>query len=212
MVPLQGGVPYEGDGRQETLPFRRLFLVVLRSRRSRAQRAVCRPASEAMVGKRGHIELLLLALLHAVTGWQSRAVQSGLSSTHKSAWMPQMLSKRKGSSIPPISSAFFEPLGSPANYSALIESAPADSISVVKFQAPYCRTCRASSPLLDRIAKQHPQARFYSMDLVRNGKAAGERMNRFFKERGINQMPYVEIFLGSECIETEVVPPSALGR
>ena len=111
---------------------------------------------------------------------------------------------------PPIQSQFFRPLGSPANFTALIDGAAPDSVSVIKFQAPYCRTCRASSPLLDRVAKQYPQARYYSMDLVRNGKAAGERMNRFFKERGVKLMPYIEIYYGSECIDTEVVPPSAL--
>lgn len=117
---------------------------------------------------------------------------------------------KQGSGPPPIQSQFFRPLGSPANFTALLDDAAPDSVSVIKFQAPYCRTCRASSPLLDRVAKQYPQARFYSMDLVRNGKAAGERMNRFFKERGVKLMPYIEIYYGSECIDTEVVPPSAL--
>jgi hypothetical protein len=40
------------------------------------------------------------------------------------------------------------------------------------------------------------QARFYSMDLVRNGKAAGERMAHFFKQRQIRHMPYIEIYYG----------------
>ena len=90
--------------------------------------------------------------------------------------------------------------------------APPQSVSVVKFQAPHCRTCRATSPLLDRVAKQYPQARFFSLDLIRNGKAAGERMNAFFKEHGVRSMPYVEIFVGSQRVETETVPPSALER
>ena len=33
----------------------------------------------------------------------------------------------------------------------LIERAPRDSVSVIKVQAPYCRSCRATSPLLDRV-------------------------------------------------------------
>lgn len=37
-------------------------------------------------------------------------------------------------------------------------------------------------------------------------------MNAFFKEKGIKSMPYVEIFVGTECVETEVVPPRALER
>lgn len=81
---------------------------------------------------------------------------------------------------------------------------------MIKFQAPYCRTCRGVSPLLDRVCKQHPEAKYYSMDLARDGKAAGERMNRFFKERQIKQMPYIEVFYGKELVDTEVVPPSAI--
>ena len=48
------------------------------------------------------------------------------------------------------------------------------------------------------------------MDLARDGKAAGERMNKFFKERQIKQMPYIEVFYGKELVDTEVVPPSAI--
>ena len=60
--------------------------------------------------------------------------------------------------LPPIPSECFVPLGSPANFTSLIESAAPDSVSVIKFQAPYCRTCHATSPLLDRVARQYPQA------------------------------------------------------
>ena len=112
--------------------------------------------------------------------------------------------------IPPIKSDVFVPLGSPSNYSALLDNAAPDTVSVIKFQAGYCRTCRASSPLLDRVAKQYPDANYFSMDLYRDGKAAGERMNRFFKEKKVKLMPYVEIYVGNEMIDTEVVPPSAL--
>ena len=140
---------------------------------------------------------------------------------------------------PPIKSRYFVPLGSPANYTELIAAADGtDAISVIKFQAPFCRTCRATSPLLDRVAKDYPQAKYYSMDLVRNGKAAGERMNKFFRAKSIKlstrpnssaqtrvhsfaccsfggsfsrfAVPYIEIYQGAECIHTEVTPPSAL--
>ena len=111
---------------------------------------------------------------------------------------------------PPIKSAIFVPLGSPQNYTELVENAAKDTVSVIKFQAPYCRTCRGVSPLLDRVCKQHPEAKYYSMDLARDGKAAGERMNKFFKERQIKQMPYIEVFYGKELVDTEVVPPSAV--
>lgn len=111
---------------------------------------------------------------------------------------------------PPIASKFFVPLESPKNYTDIVEGSAADTVSIIKFQAPFCRTCRATSPLLDRVAKQYPDAQYYSMNLVRNGKAAGEKMNRFFREKGVKLMPYIEIYVGSECVHTEVTPPSAL--
>lgn len=110
--------------------------------------------------------------------------------------------------IPPIHSLVFAKLGSPANYTTTLAEAEDDQVSVIKWQAPYCRTCRATSPLLDRAAKQFPTARFYSMDLERNGKAAGERMANFFKEKKVTSMPYVEVYLGSTLVEAEVIPPS----
>jgi thiol-disulfide isomerase/thioredoxin len=122
------------------------------------------------------------------------------------------VSARAKGGPPPIPSDCFVPLGSPVNYTALTEHADEDTVSVFKFQAPYCRTCRASSPLLDRVAKQFPQAKYYSLDLMRDGKATGERMNRFFKEKGVKLLPYIEIYVGSTCVDTEVVPPSALKR
>ena len=89
---------------------------------------------------------------------------------------------------PPIASRYFSPLDTPADFNSLISSVPNNSVSVIKFQAPWCRTCRASAPLLDRTAKKWPDASYYSMELVRNGKAAGERMNRFFKSKNITQV------------------------
>ena len=48
------------------------------------------------------------------------------------------------------------------------------------------------------------------MDLERDGKAAGERMNAFYKSKGIKLMPYIEVFYGSECVDQEVVPPRGI--
>ena len=98
----------------------------------------------------------------------------------------------------------FMQLGTPANYSSLVENAAADSISVIRWQAPYCRACREQSPQLTRIREQWPQAQFYSMDLIRNGKAAGERMCRFFKERNVTAMPHIEVYVGSTCVEAAI--------
>jgi len=113
---------------------------------------------------------------------------------------------------PPIASRYFESLLTPAQFEELLEKAPSDAVSIIKFQATYCRTCRATAPLLDRVAKKYPTAKFYDLTLARDGKAAGERMYRFFKSRGIKEMPYVEVYAGSERVEAEVVVPSGIER
>jgi thiol-disulfide isomerase/thioredoxin len=112
--------------------------------------------------------------------------------------------------LPPIASQVFVPLSTPANYSEVLASVGPDVVSVIKFQAPYCRSCRQTSPLLDRAAKKWPSARYFSLDLIRNGKAAGERMNRFFASRNVTTMPHIEVYAGSELVSVEVVPPSRL--
>ena len=88
---------------------------------------------------------------------------------------------RKGP--PPIPSRHFTPLSSPSNFTTLLEGARDDQVTVVKFQAPWCRTCRAMAPKLDKIARAYPTAAYYSIESVRNGKAAGERMHKFFLSR-----------------------------
>ena len=40
--------------------------------------------------------------------------------------------------------------------------------------------------------------------LVRDGKAAGERMHRFYKANGVRSLPHVQVFFGS------VLQPEAL--
>ena len=111
---------------------------------------------------------------------------------------------------PPIVSRQFTDLETPANLTAVLADAVEGEISVIKFQAPWCRTCRAMAPLLDRTAKKWPRASYYSLTLQRNGKAAGERMYKFFRSRNITQMPYVEVYLGQELLDAEVIPPRSL--
>ena len=55
-------------------------------------------------------------------------------------------------------------------------------------------------------------ANFYSLELERNGKAAGERMNRFFKQRNATELPYLEVFVGDKRVEAFVLPPSRIER
>ena len=47
-----------------------------------------------------------------------------------------------------------------------------------------------------------PEATFYELSLVRNGKAAGERMFRHYKARGVVSMPFFEVFVGAELVDT----------
>ncbi len=70
---------------------------------------------------------------------------------------------------------YFAPLETPAAYQELLSGASNQSISVIKFISPSCRTCRAAGPKLDAVAKRWPGASFYSLELVRNGKMAGKR-------------------------------------
>ena len=47
----------------------------------------------------------------------------------------------------------------------MLEEAPEDTISVVKFTAPWCCACRASAAKMDYVAKQSSDARFYRLEL-----------------------------------------------
>ena len=109
----------------------------------------------------------------------------------------------------------FQTLASPSEYEELLATAASDAITVVKFEADYCRTCRAAAPKLryrvNRFAEQNPQARFYSMELKKKTTAAErEAMAEYFKLRNATKLPYVEIFVGSDLVDTLVVAPSRM--
>ena len=160
------------------------------------------------------IALLAAPLCCALLGAHGRTcVQRRLSG-------PSM-SSRKPKGLPPIASRHFTPLDSPANITALLTSAGEDTVSVVKYQAPWCRTCRALAPrldkALDRVARRWPNsspaaARLYSLELVRNGRAAGERMNKYFKSRNATELPFIEVYRGDQLIDAAVIPPTNLER
>ena len=156
------------------------------------------------------VSLLLCVALRDGAALQSpqlfvrSALDTRTSHAHRRGQATVMMAKVKGP--PPIPSRQFKALASPDEYESLLEKASPNDISIIKFQAPWCRTCRAAAPLLDRKAKKYPNANFFSIDLVRDGKAAGERMNRFFQSRNATKMPYIEVYCGSSLIDTEVVP------
>ena len=107
----------------------------------------------------------------------------------------------------------FASLPTPAAFEAALAEASSDnSISLIKFGAPYCRSCRAldvpGSRLDAIVTERYPSAGLFALELVRNGKAAGERMFKHYKAHGVTSLPHVEVYRGAELIET--IPSSAL--
>ena len=111
---------------------------------------------------------------------------------------------------PPIPSRQFEALSSPDNFGDTIQKARRNQITVVKFQAPWCRTCRAMAPKLDSVAKRYPSAKYYSIESIRNGKAAGERMHKFFMSHNAVRVEFARHRVASVC--HALTPGVALAR
>lgn len=103
----------------------------------------------------------------------------------------------------------FTSLPTADDYTQLLKGASDEDINVVKFTAPWCNTCRASAAKLDYVAKSWPRARFYSIDLGREGAEGEKRV--LFQSLNVTKMPYVEVYLGPERVDTLVVPPSRVG-
>ena len=93
-------------------------------------------------------------------------------------------------------------LPTPAAYEELLASrAEPGVVTVVRYGAPWCHSCRRIGPALQELAaERYPGADFYELSLVRNGKAAGERMHRHYKARGVRTMPFLEVFDGAELV------------
>ena len=109
-------------------------------------------------------------------------------------------------------SRYFESLLTPAQFEELLEKAPSDAVSIIKFQATYCRTRSARDGAAARPrGEEVSDAKFYDLTLARDGKAAGERMYRFFKSRGIKERRTSRCNPG-ERVEAEVVVPSGIER
>ena len=94
----------------------------------------------------------------------------------------------------------FAPLATPAAYEELLARVEPADVTVIKYQSPFCRSCRKPSALLEGLAEEWPQAAFYTMDLVIDGKAAGRRMKAFFKERHVTEIPHVEVYRGNVLV------------
>ena len=93
-------------------------------------------------------------------------------------------------------------LPTPSAYELVLAEAGADTVSAVRYGAPWCSSCRTMGPDLQAlVAAVWPNATFYELQLVRDGKAAGERMNRHYKRRGVRTMPFIEVFVGSSLVQ-----------
>ena len=77
-----------------------------------------------------------------------------------------------------------------------------DAVTIVRWGAPWCRSCRTIGPdLQEFVASRWPAGKIWQVELVRDGKAAGERMYKHYKARGVREMPLFEVFVGSELVE-----------
>ena len=103
-------------------------------------------------------------------------------------------------------------LASPNDYKDLIASASSTDITVVKWAADYCRTCRAAAPkirsLLKKFKTEQPNARFFSMDLKAIKDSSQDEMVDYFQSRNVTKMPYIELYVGQELVQSLVVPPA----
>ena len=115
--------------------------------------------------------------------------------------LPRTSMPRIGSSTMPAD--FFARLSSPEAYLTLVETASPETISVVKWGSPACRTCRAAAAKLNSMTKQWPDASFYEMEAGTKGA-----MFEFFQEQNVTRMPFIEVYVGSDRVEALVVPPS----
>ena len=104
----------------------------------------------------------------------------------------------------------FVPLTSPQAYTKLLTEVATDEITVIKWAADSCRTCRAAQPKIRSIMKRWDAdtpsaASFYSVDLRTENK---DLMFDFFKERNVTHMPFIELYVGDQRVHSLVVPPS----
>ena len=95
-------------------------------------------------------------------------------------------------------------LPTPAAYEELLTSrASSEAITIVRYGAPWCRSCRTFGSDLQALAlDRHPTDFVHEMSLVRDGKAAGERLFKHFKDRLQGApMPFFEVYRGAELID-----------
>lgn len=116
------------------------------------------------------------------------------------------------STLPSRQPAAFEPL-SRMKFETLLETVCPETVSVVKFQAPWDSVLHNVNTLVEQVTEQWPEAHFYSMNLER-GTSIGERVYAAHREKLRAQLPgeaycgspYLEVYIGAERVEHLSVP------
>ena len=175
--------------------------------RSRRDRSPCYVWKDVKCGVRLHprrmaCPTLTLGVLLLVTSADGFLAALSSSSSRSSNSVDS--ARRHGGAVLAAAAAdptSFSKLATPAAFADMLAHTSDDTISVVKFQSPYCRSCRQRSSHIEGLAEAHPDATFYSLDLVLDGKAAGRRMKALFKEHGVSEIPFVQLYRGGELLE-----------
>ncbi|KAL1526165.1 hypothetical protein AB1Y20_014893 [Prymnesium parvum] len=143
-----------------------------------------------------------------------------LAFTPRSAPLPRplpLLLPGRRRSPPPLAavSERYRALQDPVALRDILAEAREDAISVVTYTAPWCRACKAFKAKVEYIANRRPMARFYRVELQRAGGEVGgeagcepDTMRNFYASRNVTQMPFVEVYLGSNRLEALVLPPN----
>ena len=98
-----------------------------------------------------------------------------------------------------------QPLADVAAYRALVAgfAERPEAVTAVLHKAPWCRTCRAVMPKMQGAASRYParSVAFYELLLPTSSDA---------KELGMDQLPFLEIYVGAERVGGLVMPPQRL--
>jgi thioredoxin 1 len=70
-----------------------------------------------------------------------------------------------------------------------------DKVTLVDFWAPWCGPCRAVSPVLEEIAKEHP-------DTLRVVKLNTDENPQITGKLGITSIPTLHVYMGGEIVKT----------
>lgn len=69
-----------------------------------------------------------------------------------------------------------------------------NTVTVVKFSAPWCGPCKAMAPTFDEVQQTYPQAKFVDVDIDKNESVAYQ-----YKIRSV---PTTMVFVGGEIFNT----------